>query len=84
MLFEKKRQADYRRVFNTPEGAKGLADLCQRHFIFHTTHVPGDSVASAFQEGRRSVVMDLIKYLRTDLETLEKQMEPPYDRRDER
>lgn len=82
MLFEKKRQADYRKVFNSPEGAKVLADLCQRHFIFSTTHVPGDSVASAFQEGRRSVVMDLIKYLKIDLESLEKQMETPYDRRD--
>lgn len=82
MLFEKRRQADYRKVFNSPEGAKVLADLCQRHFIFNTTHVPGDSVASAFQEGRRSVVMDLIKYLKIDLESLEKQMETPYDRRD--
>ncbi len=79
MIFQKKWQSDYRTVFDSPQGRKVLADLCQRHFVFNSTHIPNDPYTSAFQDGRRSVVVDILRYVKIDLETLETQMERPYE-----
>lgn len=77
MIFskEKRKQALYQQVFSTPQGEKVLKDLLQRHFVFSTTHVPTDPYTSAFQEGRRAVVTDILRYLHADLNHLEQQLE---------
>ena len=75
---EKKRLADYRTIFKGPQGERVLADLCHRHGIFDPCHVPGDPYTTAYNDGRRSVVVDLLRYLGTDLERLDKFLDVPY------
>lgn len=81
MIFdkEKRKQAMYRQTFHSPQGEKVLKDLIQRHFVFTTTHVPGDAYSSAFQEGRRAVITDILRYLQADLGFLQQQLETQND-----
>ena len=81
---EKKRLADYRTIFEGPQGQRVLADLCHRHGIFDPCHVPGDPHSTAYNDGRRSVVVDLLRYLGTDLERLDNLLEHPYGSYDPR
>ena len=81
---EKKRLADYRTIFEGPQGERVLADLCHRHGIFDPWHVPGDPYSTAYNDGRRSVVVDLLRYLGTDLERLDNLLEHPYGSYDPR
>ena len=81
---EKKRLADYRTIFEGPQGQRVLADLCHRHGIFDPCHVPGDPYSTAYNDGRRSVVVDLLRYLGTDLERLDNLLEHPYGSYDPR
>ena len=75
---EKKRLADYRTIFEGPQGERVLTDLCHRHGIFDPCHVPGDPYSTAYNDGRRSVVVDLLRYLGTDLERLDNLLIQPY------
>lgn len=71
----KQRKYDYDTIFSTPEGKRVLADLAQRHGVFETVFVPGDPHHTAFREGKRSVVTDLLRYLNisiAELQQLEK------------
>ena len=81
---EKKRLADYRTIFEGPQGQRVLADLCHRHGIFDPCHVPGDPYSTAYNDGRRSVIIDLLRYLGTDLERLDNLLEHPYGSYDPR
>ena len=81
---EKKRLADYRTVFEGPQGQRVLADLCHRHGIFDPCHVPGDPYSTAYNDGRRSVVVDLLRYLGTDLERLDNLLAVSYGSYDPR
>ena len=81
---EKKRLADYRTIFKGPQGERVLADLCHRHGIFDPCHVPGDPYSTAYNDGRRSVVVDLLRYLGTDLERLNNLIDLPYGSYDPR
>ena len=72
---EKKRLADYRTIFKGPQGERVLADLC---------HVPGDPYSTAYNDGRRSVIIDLLRYLGTDLERLNNLIDLPYGSYDPR
>ena len=81
---EKKRLADYRTIFEGPQGQRVLADLCHRHGIFDPCHVPGAPYSTADNDGRRSVVVDLLRYLGTDLERLDNLLEHPYGSYDPR
>ena len=81
---EKKRLADYRTIFKGPQGERVLADLCHRHGIFDPCHVPGDPYSTAYNDGRRSVIVDLLRYLGTDLERLDNLLEHPYGSYDPR
>ena len=81
---EKQRLADYRTIFKGPQGERVLADLCHRHGIFDPCHVPSDPYSTAYNDGRRSVVVDLLRYLGTDLERLDNLLEHPYGSYDPR
>jgi hypothetical protein len=47
-------------IMSTMPGRAWLWDRLSETSIFHTTHVTGDALASAFQEGRRSVGLSLL------------------------
>ena len=48
-----------------------LAAMAHSHYMFTTTHVPGDSHYTAFNEGRRSVVMELLQLANISLSELQ-------------
>jgi len=74
MNFMSRKQARlleaYHGLLNTPEGKEILADLASRYNVFSPTFDPNSERASAFNEGARNVVLDLIKRARTSPEEI--------------
>ena len=68
---EKERKQLYDRVFGTDDGQRLLKDLAQRNHVFDVITVPEPSI-SAFRDGRRSVVIDIINYLNLNLRDMER------------
>ena len=68
---EKERKQLYDRVFGTDDGQRLLKDLAQRNHVFDVITVPEPSI-SAFRDGRRSVVVDIINYLNLNLRDMER------------
>ncbi|NNG04027.1 MAG: hypothetical protein HKM95_07990 [Inquilinus sp.] len=64
MLDRVRRRQDYARVFRGEAGGRVLRDLMRRHFVLRSTQAVGDSHESAFNEGRRAVVLDVLHTLR--------------------
>jgi len=58
----------YRRVFNTDDGQKVLADLKKRSSFDATTFVSGDPHTSAFNEGQRAAVLLIVRMLSEEKE----------------
>ena len=63
---EKERKQLYDRIFSSEDGQRLLKDLAQRNHVFDVITVPEPSI-SAFRDGRRSVVVDIINYLNLNL-----------------
>ncbi|HWK44919.1 MAG TPA: hypothetical protein VNT30_09370 [Stellaceae bacterium] len=53
----------YHRVFETPDGARVLEDMLKGGGMLERSFVPGDPYATAFNEGRRSVMIDVLRLL---------------------
>jgi hypothetical protein len=63
--FGRRRHQDYIRTFESETGKRVIADLMKRHFVFGSTQVQGDSHESAFNEGRRAVILDIMSAIGT-------------------
>jgi ribosomal protein S4E len=50
-----------------------LLDLCKSCQIFERTHVPGDPYSSAFNEGRRTVILGILRKIHRDAVALSRQ-----------
>ena len=70
----------YKMVFDSPNGQLILTDLADRHRIFQTTFVTNDPYATAFNEGRRAVILDLIRFINHDLEFIKEVMKERHAR----
>ena len=68
---EKERKQLYDRIFSSEDGQRLLKDLAQRNPVFDVITVPEPSI-SAFRDGRRSVVIDIINYLNLNLRDMER------------
>ena len=68
---EKERKQLYDRVFGTDDGQRLLKELAQRNHVFDVITVENPSI-SAFRDGRRSVVIDIINYLNLNLRDMER------------
>ncbi|RMF55083.1 hypothetical protein D6745_03210 [Candidatus Woesearchaeota archaeon] len=64
----------YKTVFSSPEGKKVLSHLMRSHGFYSTSFVEGDMFATAFNEGGRNVVMQILKKININLDELEKQI----------
>ena len=73
----------YHNLFDSEDGRDVLADLASRFRVFGTTFDPESDRASAFNEGARNVVLDIIKRARTSPETVLARLEQTeaHDRR---
>jgi len=66
--------ADYKRVFETAAGRRVLRRMMKESGMKEPSYVRGDPHGTSFNEGRRSVVIDILNKLKMDLESLEKQL----------
>lgn len=66
-----RRAADYRATFGGGAGRRVLADLARRNNLLATSVVAGDPQLTAFNEGRRAVVLEILRELRWDDRDLE-------------
>mgnify|MGYP003132458061 CR=1 FL=1 len=73
-LQEKGKRSSFKEVFSGEEGQDVLAMLSNAHFVFQTSHA-NDPYTSAWQEGRRTVVMEIINLVGADLEAIRKRID---------
>ena len=83
-LKAKRRKVQYKEFFSTDDGKEIIADLARRHFVHTSTFVPHDTHHSAFNEGRRSVILDIISLVNIPMEELDKLNRKAEDGRDSR
>ena len=83
-LKAKRRKVQYKEFFSTDDGKEILADLARRHFVHTSTFIPHDTHHSAFNEGRRSVILDIISLVNIPMEELDKLNRKAEDGRDSR
>ena len=81
-LKAKRRKSQYRDLFTTDDGKEVLADLARRHFIHTSTFIAHDTHHSAFNEGRRSVILDILSLENIPIEELDKLTRKAEDGRD--
>lgn len=53
-----------------------LADIALRGFAFRTSHVPGDAYTTAYNEGRRSLALEIAELTNMPFEQLAHLVEP--------
>jgi hypothetical protein len=66
--------ADIKATFGTPSGKRVLRYLMKRSGFMNTSFVQGDPNLSAFNEGQRALVIDLVKKMRMDIMKLEQEL----------
>jgi len=71
---EKQKRSNFKEVFGTEQGKDVLALLANSHFVYRTTH-SNDPYTSAWQEGQRTVVMEIINLVGADLESIRKRID---------
>ncbi len=74
MIDRIRRRQDYRRAFGGEPGRRVLRDLMRRHFVLRSTQIAGDSHETAFNEGRRAVVLDVLHALNANEDALREMM----------
>lgn len=71
---EKKREVEmFRDVFETDQGKEILAILARKFHVYKFMQTP-DPYISAFQEGQRSVVIQILEILKTDLDAVKRRL----------
>ena len=73
-MFDAIRRRQDRRAFGGEAGGRVLRDLMRRHFVLRSTMIAGDSHETAFNEGRRAVVLDVLHALNADEDALRQRM----------
>ena len=76
---EKRRRATYKEIFSTEAGKEVLDDLMKSNYFFTSTQT-GDSHETAFNEGRRSVILAILNYVSLDIEKIQQRMKDSYER----
>ena len=71
---EKDKRDKFKLVFGTDEGKDVLALLANAHFVYQTTHA-SDPYTTAWHEGQRTAVMEIINLVGADLESIRKRID---------
>jgi len=56
----------YRAVFDSPDGERVLEHLIKVGYVDTTVHTPGDSHDTAYKEGKRSIVISILRFIERD------------------
>ena len=79
---ERKREIDlFRDVFAVEQGQDLLAILAKKFHVYKFMQTP-DPYVSAFQEGQRSVVVQIMETLQTDLDALKRRLDLQQEAKD--
>ena len=73
--------SDYQRVFNSVEGRRVLRHLMKVHGFMQTSYNE-NPYATAFNEGGRNVVIQIMNKVRIDLNKLEKEIKEQQEQGD--
>jgi len=65
----------YRAVFDSPDGERVLEHLVKVGFVDISTHTPGDSHDTAYKEGKRSIVISILRFIERDPRELLRQVQ---------
>ena len=76
---DKKRRASYKELFSTELGREVLEDLMKNNF-FWTSTITNDLQETAFNEGRRSVILAILNYVSLDADRIQTMMKQNYER----
>lgn len=68
------RNAVFRRLLDTQDGSLFLSELAILSGAYSMSHVQGDHVQTAFNEGRRSLFNDIMTIMRLPSEEQQKQI----------
>lgn len=68
---QKARIKDYKACFEHDSGGRVLFDLMTKFGMMTTTYIANDPYTSAFREGQRSVVTQILSVLKTSPKKLE-------------
>ena len=82
-LQEKGKRKSFKEVFSGEEGQDVIAMLANAHYVFRTSHA-SDPYTSAWQEGQRTVVMEIINLVGANLEAIRKRIDMQEQARVER
>jgi|1_EtaG_2_1085319.scaffolds.fasta_scaffold33008_2 hypothetical protein len=79
---ERKREVDlFRDVFGGEQGQDLLAILAKKFHVYKFMQTP-DPYVSAFQEGQRSVVVQIMETIQTDLDGLKRRLDLQQEAKD--
>ena len=79
---ERKREQDlFRDVFAGEQGQDLLAILAKKFHVYKFMQTP-DPYVSAFQEGQRSVVVQIMETIQTDLDGLKRRLDLQQEAKD--
>jgi hypothetical protein len=76
---DKKRRASYKELFSTELGREVLEDLMKNNFFWNST-ITNDLQETAFNEGRRSVILAILNYVSLDADRIQTMMKQNYER----
>jgi hypothetical protein len=71
-------QRSFQTVFGGDAGKEVLRYMMDRNGMYRTTHQPGDPYSSAFCEGQRDVMIDIMSQLRKNV-SVEEWLDEMYD-----
>ena len=74
MIDRIRQRWNYRRAFGDVRGRRVLRDLMRRHYVLRSTQIVGDSHETAFNEGRRAVVLDVLYALNANEDAVREMM----------
>jgi hypothetical protein len=69
------RQENYVATFTSPQGQKVLQHLCKVGHVTTSTMVPGDTHLTSYNEGKRDLVLAILRQVHKDPSALIKQIE---------
>jgi hypothetical protein len=65
----------YRRIFDSPDGARVLTHIMKVGHVTSTTFVPGDPHMTAMNEGKRLLALSILRFVGTEHKKLIEQVE---------
>jgi len=70
---------DYKRVFGSVSGKRVLKDLMQIHNFYSSSFSQDSDTLTAFNEGKRDVILRILHHIKVDVDDLMKMIEEMED-----